>query len=107
MGQTANGQFYPFTLRLLCARVPCMTPVQILNLMQQALEWHLIDSAPRDGRFIDSYNAHNGERRVTKWIGANHVDVQFGIASPWAGWDNQWGNQPTHWLPLPMMETLK
>jgi len=62
-------------------------------------DWQTIDTAPKDGRFIDSYNAHNGERRVTKWVGTNGRG--WGILSPWEGWDGQWGNEPTHWLPTP------
>ena len=63
--------------------------------------WESIETAPKDGRFIDSYNAHNGVRMVTRWVGANHVDMQYLGISPWAGWDGQWGNEPTHWLPMP------
>lgn len=64
--------------------------------------WQRIANAPKDGRFIDSYNAHNGERRVTRWVG-EHSDpmVHNNILSPWAGWGGNWGNGPTHFQELP------
>lgn len=63
-------------------------------------DWRTIESAPKDG-FIDAYNCHTGERRVTYWDGANDIDMRMGFASPWRGWDPNWGNGPTHWQPLP------
>jgi hypothetical protein len=60
-------------------------------------EWQPIETAPRDGRFIDGFNAHNGERHVSRWDekhrGANYTN--------WWPWDGNWGNEPTHWKPLP------
>lgn len=59
------------------------------------MTWQPIETAPRD-RFIDSFNAYNGERRVTRWD-ENH----WGLDCKWAGWDGNWGNTPTHWMPMP------
>lgn len=61
--------------------------------------WKTIDSAPKDGRFIDSFNCYNGERRVTRWEPSYNQMVG---EEKWINWNGDWGNNPTHWTSLPM-----
>lgn len=66
-------------------------------------EWEPIETAVKDGRFYDTYNAHNGERRVSQWIEVPEFMLfKFEGGMKWSGWDYQWGNKPTHCKPMPM-----
>ncbi len=78
----------------------CNMPMPILGgggSIEPKGGWQPIETAKKDGRFIDGYNAHNGERHVCRWI-----EPQPGGLTEWPPFDGQWGNHPTHWKPLPL-----
>jgi hypothetical protein len=64
-------------------------------------DWRTIDTAPRDGRFIDGYDARTGERRVCRWD-ETHEATNYTFWWPWYAGR---GGGPTHWKPLPPDET--
>lgn len=68
------------------------------DTMEQ-MKWQPIETAPKDGQWIDAFSAENGKRAITRW-------AEFSpVTNPgFFGWDG-WGprNEPTHWLPMPSL----
>ena len=60
--------------------------------------WYPIETAPKDGQFIDGYNAYNGTRHVSHWN-----ETWAGLNTKWVPWTGNWGDAPTHWKPLPQI----
>lgn len=68
-------------------------------------EWQPIKHAIKDGRFYDTWNAYNGERRISRFVGPDEPGVFRNTLHPreghWEGWSYNWGNAPSHCKPMP------
>jgi hypothetical protein len=65
--------------------------------------WQPIETAPKDGRDILVYARYP---KYQEWVGKDEFDSYIEIACWNGGWRIDafappFGNQPTHWMPLP------
>jgi hypothetical protein len=68
------------------------------------MKWQPIETAPKDGTEILVYKRY---RKYQEWVGKDEYDfyihISFYDGGDWyiSAYDPPWGNQPTHWMPLP------
>lgn len=76
-----------------------------MNRKMGNMEWQIIETAPKDGSFIDAYDCNDGDRKIVQW-GKDHqyyimgwvYDKDYGDYGSGA---TLWDAKPTHWLLLP------
>lgn len=64
-------------------------------------EWKTIESAPKDGNWIDAYCCKNGQRAIVKWGRYPHPDSLVTFGWLWWNYNDGWGSPPTHFQELP------
>lgn len=60
--------------------------------------WQPIETAPRDGTYVDVWDTSNGRTTDVKWDHGAWKEWTFGFESP--GFV-EIDPQPTHWMPRP------